>query len=196
MMQRLFLARHGETVWNKEHRLQGQTDIELSEAGRRHARLLLECLRDSPVDALYTSTLRRAIDTAQPLAEYFGLPLERRSELREIGFGVLEGKALDDPDPAVRDLLRKRLGDKGGFVPPGGESYQQVEQRVRPLLAELHRKHPGQTVLVVGHRAVNRVILGLVLGLRPAEYVDFDQRHRTLYEVRFGEKPEVRTHTL
>jgi broad specificity phosphatase PhoE len=195
-MQRLFLARHGETIWNRTDRLQGQTDIELSQAGRRHAELLLTHLRQEQIDAIYTSTLRRAIETARPLAEHFGLPLLKRSELREIGFGVLEGKGPGDPDPAVREMLRKRLADKSGFVPPGGESYREVEGRVFPLIRELHRKHAGKTVLIVGHRAVNRVILGFVLGLSPREYVEFDQHHGTLYEVRFGERAELITHMV
>ncbi len=196
MMERLFLARHGETLWNRADRLQGQTDVELNDAGRRHAEILLSRLRHEHIDVVYCSTLRRAVQTAEPLAKQLRLPVRQRPELREIAFGVLEGKALDDPDPAVRAMLRRRLEDKAGFVPPGGESYRQVEERIAPLLERLHQEHAGQTVLIVGHRAVNRVILGLILGLPPAEYIRFDPRHQTLYEIRFRERPELLVHTL
>lgn len=196
MMSRLFLARHGETVWNQEHRLQGHSDIGLSPAGRGHARRLVQFFRNRRVDVVYSSTLRRAVKTAMPLAEELRLPVIRREELREIGFGILEGKAPDDPDSQIREMLKKRQRDKSGFVPPGGESYRQVEERVVPFLAELHARHPQKSVLIVGHRGVNRVILGTVLGLSPEEYVQFDQCHDTVYEIRFETHPQMITHRL
>ncbi len=101
-MIKVYIARHGETTWNVEGRIQGRSDPELSPKGYSRSLTLVEQLRNSSISAIFTSTLRRSISTAQPLAEYLGLPIQIRPELDEINFGTLEGKVFQEMEEEMR----------------------------------------------------------------------------------------------
>ncbi len=79
---KLILVRHGETLWNKEHRVQGFTDIALSETGKRQAERLAVCLRDERIDAIYCSNLQRAFETARVIGQFHALPIYIEAGLR------------------------------------------------------------------------------------------------------------------
>jgi probable phosphoglycerate mutase len=191
---RLFLARHGETEWNVVHRLQGRSDIGLTPRGRAQAAALAERLRAVPLDAIYTSTLRRTIATAAPLAAALHLLPEARPELDELSHGVLEGRTPSDPDPAVQRLFAARRADPLAFRAPGGESYAELQKRLEPFVRLVRERHAGGTVLVVGHRATNRVLRALLLG-RPLEAAfEFKHKHDRLFEIRPGAEPECTEH--
>ena len=191
---RVFLARHGETEWNAEHRLQGQSDTALTARGRAHAQALSLLLAATPLAAVYTSTLRRAVDTAGQLAAARGLEPQTRPELVEIGYGVLEGRTAADPDPVVRELWAARKRDPLGFRAPGGESYADLWARVAPFAALLVARHTGHGVLVVGHRGTNRVLLGLLLGRTLEESLALKQKHDCVLEIRPRCEPECVAH--
>jgi broad specificity phosphatase PhoE len=186
----LFLARHGETTWNVEHRLQGQSDIGLTACGEAHARALAALLHDVPLDAVFTSPLRRSIDTARPLLEARQLPAEIRPELVEMNYGRLEGHTATDPDPEIRRLWRARKADPLAFRAPGGETYAEVRDRVAPFVAELQQRFAAGRVLVVGHRGTNRVLLALLLGWPLAASLEFRHQHDRVIEIRPGETPD------
>lgn len=191
---RIFLARHGETEWNAEHRLQGRCDTRLTPRGEEHARALQELLAAVPLDAVYASTLCRTAETARPLAAAHGLPVETRPELQEMSYGILEGRTAADPDPHVRGLWKARKADPLRFKAPGGESYAELQARVAPFVAELAARHAGDTVLVVGHRATNRVLLGLLLGLSLEESIRFKHKHDVVLEIRPAAEPACIEH--
>lgn len=191
---RLFLARHGETEWNAEHRLQGQTDTRLTPRGEAHAEALSQLLADEPLAAIYTSTLRRTIDTARPLADRRGLVSIPRLELIEMSYGVLEGHRSGDPDPVRAALWAARKQDPLRFKPPGGETYAELARRVGPFADELRRRHERDTVLVVGHRATNRVLLASLLEMPLAEALAFKHKHDVVLEIRPGMDPAVFEH--
>ncbi len=88
----VYVARHGETTWNAERRIQGTSDPDLTPRGYDQSRELLKELKDRPLSAIYTSTRQRAIHTAEPLADYLRLPIQTRSELDEMNFGALGRK--------------------------------------------------------------------------------------------------------
>ena len=90
----IYIARHGETTWNVEGKIQGRSDPDLSPMGHAQSLGLLEQLKERPLSAIYTSTLKRSFLTAQPIANHFGLAIQKQSELNEIAFGILEGKHL------------------------------------------------------------------------------------------------------
>lgn len=186
---RVFLARHGETEWNAEHRLQGRADTRLTARGEAHARALLELLADRPLAAVYTSTLRRTIDTARPLAASRGLPVQARPELVEMSYGVLEGRTAEDPDPEIQRLWARRRADPLGFRAPGGETYAELRLRLLPFADLLRTRHDGDSVLVVGHRATNRVLLGLLLGWPLEDCLGFKHRHDRVLEIQPGTEP-------
>ena len=184
---RIFLARHGETEWNAEHRLQGRSDTRLTPRGQAHARALAELLRDVPLDAIFTSTLARTIDTARPLAEARGIVPEARSELAEISYGVLEGRTAKDAEFAR--LWEERRRDPLRFRAPGGETYAELAVRVGDFVDEIRRRFPAGSILVVGHRATNRTLLALLLDLPLEETMKFKHMHDTVLEIRPGEGP-------
>lgn len=187
---RVFLARHGETEWNAERRLQGRTDTRLSARGEAHARALAAFLGSEPIEAIYTSTLRRSRDTAQPLAQQLGLVTEARPEMDEMSYGVLEGRQPHEADPAIQALFVARKADRMGFRAPGGETYPEVLARILPFGAELRARHPHGTVLVIGHRASNRVLWSVLMERPLEECFALKHKHEQVLEIRPGPVPE------
>jgi probable phosphoglycerate mutase len=147
----LLLVRHGETDWNADGRLQGQTDRPLSDFGRRQARQLAEELAEEPLEALYASDLVRARETAEIVGRRIGLPTLLDPELREKNWGTWEG-------------LTAVERDRVEFV---GESTEEHQERMLRALRRIAERHPAGRVLVVTHggsmRRVQTAALGLAL---------------------------------
>ena len=163
---RLLAIRHGETAWNVDTRIQGHLDIPLNETGRWQAERLGRALatRD-PIDAIYSSDLGRAHDTARAIARHTGAPLALHAGLRERGFGSFEGQTYDEIArrwPEESERWRQR--DPGWPPPDGGESLLQVRERVRLALNELVSRHPGQQIALVAHGGVMDQIYRLATG--------------------------------
>ena len=161
---RLILVRHGETDWNREGRLQGGQDIPLNDLGRTQAAEAAERLRTlvpgfAALDYI-CSPMHRARETMDILrAELELVPGAYRLDdrLKELTFGSWEGFTWRDIRKAEREQAQLRERDKWGFVPPGGESYGMLAQRIRPVLEELQRE-----TVIVSHGGVARAILALV----------------------------------
>lgn len=165
-LQLLLLARHGESTWNVERRWQGQGDPPLSGEGRRQAAALADALAGEGLEALVSSDLARAAETAHIVARRLGLPPPRlEPRLRERSIGVWTGRteaeiAASWPD----ELARLRAGDPA-LRPGGGESGHELARRVRGALRELAAAAPGGRVALVTHLGV---IGTLVPGFRPS----------------------------
>ena len=145
------LVRHGQTDWNVARRYQGQQDIPLNAEGFQQARVLALMMKDETFDAIYSSDLQRALQTAQILKEGREATVTADVRLREIGFGEWEGKCLDD----MRTTFPKRftLSQSDTAVPlaPGGESVFAVAQRTKEFAQEVSTLIPHGNVLVVTH---------------------------------------------
>lgn len=156
---RLLLVRHGQLQGYEQPRYNGQADVPLTEKGLEQYRALCGRLASEPVAAVYCSDLSRCERGAHILAAPHGLPSHRLESLRELHIGRWEGKTwqeIQNQDPL---LWQRRLDDIVNTRAPGGECLQDLADRVRPALASLLAAHPGQTILVVAHGGVNRVIL-------------------------------------
>ncbi|MBI5838358.1 MAG: histidine phosphatase family protein [Candidatus Eisenbacteria bacterium] len=160
----LLLARHGQTDWNRVHRLQGRTDVPLNDEGRRQAAALAGSLETERVDAARVSPLQRARQTAAAIeALRADVRFTEEPRLAEIHMGRWEGVLEADlaADPAYSawrtDPVRANC--------PGGEGALDVARRVAPLLDELAALSPGTRVLLLGHQFTNAVILCLVGGI-------------------------------
>ena len=176
---RLIFARHGETAYNAENRLQGQLDIPLNARGREQARALGQAAqralwrRDRTAGGgggLFASPLVRARETMEIAREAMGLPPGRYrldATLEELSFGAWEG--LTWPEIEARDPkgIRARGRDKWRFAPPGGESYAMLAERLRPWLAGL-----TGDAFVVSHGGVARALMTLIAGVAPMKAVD------------------------
>lgn len=179
---RILLARHGETDWNREGRYQGQEDIRLSEAGVKQALRLGERLRDLRIDRAVASPLSRAYDTARlALGDMRADMIEVDQGLMEIAHGTWEGKLASEIHESDPELLAEWRSRPDRVQMPGGESLKQVLERAWPSLgAACEGLGPEDTLLVVSHDAVNRVLLCRVLGLPLFRLWTFRQAPATL----------------
>jgi len=150
----LIVIRHGETAWNRERRLQGQLDIPLNETGQAQARALAGALAGEPIDAVYSSDLSRAMQTATPLAEALGLAVRPEPRLRERCYGVLEGMSYAEvAERRAEDFARwqARVPD---YAPQHGESLLGFHERAVEIALSLTRRHPGERIALVAHGGV------------------------------------------
>ena len=153
-MTELLFIRHGETDWNRQQRFQGQIDVPLNAAGYAQAARLGQRLAGERPDALFSSDLLRARETAAPLAAAWGLQPQLLPGLREQSFGVLEG--LDVPTIKVlhADLWQQWLEHRSDFALPGGESLRQFHERVMGAVRELAAAGAGRRLVIMTHGGV------------------------------------------
>ena len=154
-MTELIFIRHGETDWNRQQRFQGQIDVALNATGRAQAQRLAARLAAEPADVLISSDLGRALQTAAPLGQAWGMVAATVPGLREQSFGVLEG--LDVPTIKAQHaaLWRDWLAHRADFaLPGGGESLVQFHARVLAAVREIACAHAGRRVAVVTHGGV------------------------------------------
>ena len=190
-MIKIYIARHGETTWNVEGRIQGRSDPGLSPKGHQQSLALLEQLKNQSLSAIYTSNLQRSILTAQPIAHHFGLPIRQESELDEIAFGVLEGRNLYQFDEVTKNEWERFKDDRFNYHIPGAENYTDVANRIKPFIDRTLRNHEGEEVLVVGHRVVNRLLIGMLMEY-PLEWVlKIEQTHDCLYLIQKNNEAKV-----
>jgi len=171
-MALFYFVRHGVSGWNAENRLCGRTDVPLSDEGRRQAARLAERLRGLSPAALYTSPLRRAVETAEIITAAVRLTPVVEDRLIELDYGAWEGKTFAEVMEQDAEAFRAWDADPGNVSPRGGESGGQAMARVAPFLDELAARHPGERehVIVVCHRTICRLIVCHALGLPPSEY--------------------------
>lgn len=157
---RILLVRHGETAWNAEGRMQGHLDIPLNANGLEQARRLAEALAPSEaIDAIYSSDLARASETARPLARRLGVPLRLMAQLRERHFGAFQGLALDEAQrqwPADAERWRRR--EPGWSPPGGGESLLQLQARIVDAVTQLAERHLGRGMALFTHGGVLDIV--------------------------------------
>ncbi|HVW37200.1 MAG TPA: histidine phosphatase family protein [Pirellulales bacterium] len=164
----LYCVRHGESTYNVEGRLQGQSDEpRLSPLGQRHAAALAAALARLPIEAIYASPLTRAMETARPLADALKLPIETDDRLKEINIGVFQGLlAAEIGDVHPEATARWRSSD-ADFRIPGGESRRDLMQRAAAAFEAIREKSHRQ-VAVVAHGGVLAAALKALLNV-PAE---------------------------
>ncbi|MBQ3337081.1 MAG: histidine phosphatase family protein [Selenomonadaceae bacterium] len=164
-MMRIFLIRHGETEWNRQNRLQGNSDTHLSPEGFHQAITLSEHAPFHHVDAIYSSDLTRALSTANILAERFDLTVKVLPELRETDFGDWEGRFINDLFKESPKEFGKFFTDPERCHPPNGETFLEAQARVMIGIREIIANHDNQNVVVVSHGAAIRLILGAALDM-------------------------------
>jgi probable phosphoglycerate mutase len=151
---RIIAIRHGETAWNVDTRIQGQLDIGLNETGRQQARRVARALTGEPIQAIYSSDLSRAWDTARSIAGATGQTLQAHAGLRERGFGVFQGKTYAEIEAAWPDQARRWRKRDPQWAPEGGESLLDVRERITRTAAELAARHLGEQIVLVAHGGV------------------------------------------
>ena len=177
---RLYLVRHGQVADGHTNRYHGSNDIDLSPAGEQQLTRLASHLEPVPLAAVYASDLRRSQDGATRLCAGRGLTPGVIPEFREIHFGVWEGLTFAEISERYPEQLNGRFQDLANFRIPTGESLGDVRDRVMPRLQQLVAAHPGESLALVAHAGVNRVILCHALSLPLANIFRLDQNYGCL----------------
>lgn len=151
MTTTLLLIRHGQTEWNLLGKYTGQSDIPLTDRGREQARQLAIALKVNPPDAVVSSDLIRAQETAKILTQPFHLPVHTDPRLREINQGVWEGMYFDDIKAKYAQEFAARQTNPLEVAPPGGETVGEVRERVITAVNDIAQKYPDQRVAIVAH---------------------------------------------
>jgi 2,3-bisphosphoglycerate-dependent phosphoglycerate mutase len=173
----LIVVRHGETSWNREKRMQGTTDTQLSDIGRAQAQALGRRLREHKFAALYSSDLSRALHTARAIAEHTGRKVVTDARLRERCFGIFEGLTAAEIIARYPDEHSLFASQDPDYEVPGGECARRFTGRCLGCLGEIADRHPGMEVVVVSHGLVldslYRVAHGLAHGApRPVPLIN------------------------
>jgi len=165
-MTRILLIRHGETAWNRVEHFRGRADVPLNETGLAQAeatgrRVAAEW---QPV-AIYTSPLSRAVKTAEAIAKHFALPVQVHPGLADIDYGEWQGLTPDEARARWPEIAGAWYTAPHMAHIPGGETLADVRARAMTTVKELADCHAGQTIVLLGHTVINRIILLGVLGL-------------------------------
>jgi len=158
-MTRIIIVRHGETDWNKEKRFMGKNDFSLSDKGKEQACRLAERLEGENIDIIFSSPLRRALETAEEVAKKKGLKVLTEKKLVERNFGILEGITLEEAKKGMGDDFFDKVIDEKFFRIPQGESTYDVEKRVGNFLKDILGWDGDRNFLIVSHGGVGRIMI-------------------------------------
>jgi len=191
---KLILVRHGQTISNAEKRYQGRIDAPLSEKGERQIKAVAEELKSEKIDAIYSSTIGRALKTAKEIAKFHKVLIEEKKELGEVSYGKFEGKTIAEVKAAFPGEYEKRRQNTYYHRPPGGETLVELEERVAPLVKKIISDFSGKTVVVVAHNNVNKIIIKHFLGYLPETVSEYFQPNDCIYFIQWKQGRAVLTH--
>ena len=169
-MTRLYLVRHGTTVWHAENRYAGSSDVALDLDGRTQAKRLAAWSSAAGLASVWSSPLTRARETAAPAASAAGLTLQIDERLRELDFGQIEGKTLTEARKLFPEEIGRFVDDPVTHFMPGGEDPHEAVRRTRAALCDIAAAHPQGRVLIVAHSTCIRLVLCSLLGIALAKY--------------------------
>lgn len=166
----VLLVRHGETAYHHENRYCGRTDLPLTDVGRQQAAALAAWAGTAGLDAVYSSTLRRAVDTAAPAARAAGVCHETDERLVELDFGLAEGLTAAEMAETWPEERADFVADPVANPLPGGEHPRVAIARGRGAVSDVVERHPGGVVLVVCHSTLLRLLTLDLIGDDPSRY--------------------------
>jgi broad specificity phosphatase PhoE len=165
-MTRFLLIRHGQTEWNRVERFRGRADVPLNGTGLAQAKATGERVAATwQPTAAYSSPLSRATRTAEAVAGHFGINVQIHPGLADIDYGEWQGLTPDEARRRWPDEVQAWYRSPQNARIPGGETLADLRERAMSAVAELAARHPDETVVLLGHTVVNRIILLGVLGL-------------------------------
>jgi broad specificity phosphatase PhoE len=162
---RLMLVRHGETKWNRENRIVGHTEIGLNSTGHRQVALLARALSKEKVERIYSSPLRRAVETANAIAKQHGLDVVTDDALKEVDAGELDGITIEEVVRRYGNFWEEWAKGAGTLRMPGGETMGELQQRSWSAITRVVTDHPEGKVIIVSHTLTILSILTTALGM-------------------------------
>jgi broad specificity phosphatase PhoE len=190
MDKKIVLARHGETIFNRDGFIMGRSDSPLTPEGISAAKQVARLIEEQNIRTVFCSPLGRARMSTDIYTARTGLPILVREAMAELSCGEWEGKPRSEVGDGVQ-LIRKTWMDR----PPGGESYSDGETRVAPFIQEITSEDVQYPILVVGHASVNRVFLKLWSSLDPECAMMINCPHDTIYLIEDRRKVVARSVT-
>lgn len=184
-MTEIIIIRHGETEWNKTGRFQGHSDVPLSAEGRAQAAALGKNLVVDHVDAIYASDLTRAMETAAPLAQRFGLEVISDPLLRELNFGSWEGRNFNDVNAENPDVMKTFYNDPERVNIPDSEPFPEFQRRVARRVREIVAQERGKRIVIVSHGASIRILFADILSMPIRSIWHVSQLNTAVNKVRF-----------
>lgn len=169
-MMRLILVRHGQTEWNASGRYQGQSNVALSETGRKQAMFLAERFPVKALDAIYASDLDRARETAECVGQRLGVAVCSEPAFRELSFGDWEGLTYQEISSRWPKEANKLFTAPDELVIPHGETFRELQKRALDQIHLIYEKHIDQTVAIFAHGAINKTILAGLMHI-PLHYL-------------------------
>lgn len=182
MMQRtrIYLVRHGQVEGYKEKRYNGQANVQLTQLGKEESARVCDSLNDISLDAVYSSDLDRSRYCAELVAAAHDLSVSTCESLRELHFGDWEGRTWAELRESYPEDWQLRLQDLVNFQVPGGESFQDAADRIRPTIRDIITRHLGGAVVLVAHGGVNRVVLLDAIGASLGQAFSIEQDYGCL----------------
>ena len=181
---RLIVVRHGETYYNGQNRLTGQSDVPLNPLGERQVAALGDYLAMERLDVIVTSDLERTRVTARAIAHNHGLPVQEDSDLRELAFGKWEGYTFDEVLVRDANLVSLWRADPSKYAPPGGETVAQLRDRCARALTRWQSRYPESSVVWVTHGGLIGVLLCHVLDIDLKRRWQFSHDNASISELR------------
>jgi len=163
-LMKIILIRHGQTQWNKEEIFRGRSDIPLDDVGIKQAKAITKRLSSSGIKAVYSSPLKRALETAQIIAKRFNLKVKVVDDLIDFDFGKWQGLSLEEVQKQFPETYQKWLKEPHLANIPNGENLDTVRQRVSKALNKI-LKGQQDNVAVVSHRVINKLLILAALSL-------------------------------
>ncbi|HUH65921.1 MAG TPA: histidine phosphatase family protein [Syntrophales bacterium] len=160
---KLILVRHGETLLNRENRVQGTTDIELSDRGRLQAEKLAQSLRAERIERIVSSPLKRAYETALAISRFHGAEIEAHTNLQELNHGDFENMTIEELREKHMAVLRQWASDPASVILPNGESLRDLQHRAWAVVHDIARDE--RDAVVVTHNMTIRTIICKIQGL-------------------------------
>ncbi|MCX6762006.1 MAG: histidine phosphatase family protein [Candidatus Moranbacteria bacterium] len=177
---KLYIVRHGRTVDNAKFILQGHRPGKLSKEGLRQAEKVAERLKDIKFDVIYSSDLKRVVDTAEKIIVHHEAPIYFKENLRERNLGSYQGKIASEVD--------------WDNLPADVETIAQLYERVARAVGEIYKKHPQENVLIISHGGFGRVLHAIILGIPVDRFSEVEKPKNTsvyIYELKDGVKGKI-----
>lgn len=183
---KLILIRHGETLWNREKRVQGISDIELSERGIKQVQNLAHSLKDEEIDAIVSSPLKRAYETARIINQFHDLTIESERDLQELDQGDLEGMRFSELMENHLSFLEKWLQDPASIIMPNGEALSDLQRRAWSVIEKVMKS--GKNTIVASHGFTIMTILCKFQNLSLSQFreVHVDTASKTVVTIKDG----------
>lgn len=166
----LITIRHGQTDWNREYRVQGQADLSLNESGKAQAYAIAQALKDTPVEAIYSSPLCRAFETAQAVNEFHNIEITTMKGLQEMDVGITDGLYYPDLETKYPEFFKTWTLDAASARFPEGESLPELQDRVWACVQSIIARNHHGSVVVASHFFALLTLLCKILDLDLSDF--------------------------